>query len=379
MQTLFYNRYRSLIAIQLLLFLVFSFAFGLNAGIRVTDAKTGQSLPKASVFDKNGVFIAVADDNGYIPENVSSNSYPLNIRYVGYLPINVANPDIGVVKMEESTYALPEITVDDVSRNLLYIKAYERNYQSGTDANDTINYFTERIVDFVLPLTKKAGHKGWNNGRVLSERQYSHIKQKRKNKSRDTLVYRENRYNKSYGYKIDEECVIPESLLKGDSLKVIIQGKYSPKDVWTKVGDKYVLTRDNLADYKDHVNSPAYLKLLGSTTDFTRQENVYKFSPDTKGKIKPDDLTEAAYFDELLLKGKMWKMASEQKDPIPLKSYGELYVIDRAYLTADEVKELKKNQPVIDISFEAPEGIPAPPLEIVNLKAAVIETNTGAH
>lgn len=365
---------------KIALILLFCFnLFNLKAGTKITDASTGQPLPKASIFDKNGTFIAVTEDDGTIPATISPSSYPLNVRYVGYLPMDIGNPNVEVIGMYETTYTLPEITVDDVSRNLLYIKAYERNYQSGIDSKDTLNYFTERIVDFVLPLTKKAGHKGWKTGRVLAEREYVHVKQQRKNMSRDTLRYRENRSNKSYGYEMDDEFVIPESLLRGDTTKVVIEGKYSPEDVWTKVGDKYMLVRDNLADKKNHVDSPAILKMLGASADFTRDENVYNFSPDSSGKIKPDKILEAAYFYDVTLKGKVWQWATEQKDPIPLQSYGELYVIDQAYLTADEVKELKKNQPEIKPDFKAPEGIPAPPPMIEKLKNDVKEKYPEAH
>lgn len=345
----------------------------------ITDGESNTPLAKASIFDKNGVFIAVADEKGKVPQSVSEKSYPINVRYVGYTPVEVQNPNAGIVKMQESTYTLPEITVDDVSRNHLYIKAYERTYENEVDPNDTLLYFTERIVDFVLPLSKAAKNKGWKKGRVLSEREYAHVKQQRKDKSRDSIRYRENKNNNSFGYQMNTDFIIPEALIHGDSTKVVIPGKYYPKEIWTKVGDNYVLLKDNLADQKDHINSPALLKMLGGTVDITRDEYVYNFSPDSKGKIKPDMINEASYFLDLYLKGKIWKMASQQKEDLPLQCYGELYVIDRAYLTADEVKELKKNPPVVDTSFEAPEGIPAPPTKLLKLKEAVKEKYPEAH
>ena len=345
----------------------------------ITDGESNTPLAKASIFDKNGVFIAVADEKGKVPQSVSEKSYPINVRYVGYTPVEVQNPNAGIVKMQESTYTLPEITIDDVSRNHLYIKAYERTYENEVDPNDTLLYFTERIVDFVLPLSKAAKNKGWKKGRVLSEREYAHVKQQRKDKSRDSIRYRENKNNNSFGYQMNTDFIIPEALIHGDSTKVVIPGKYYPKEIWTKVGDNYVLLKDNLADQKDHINSPALLKMLGGTVDITRDEYVYNFSPDSKGKIKPDMINEASYFLDLYLKGKIWKMASQQKEDLPLQCYGELYVIDRAYLTADEVKELKKNPPVVDTSFEAPEVIPAPPTKLLKLKEAVKEKYPEAH
>lgn len=360
-------------------FVVAVFSFKSAAEVIITDAESGTPLAKASVFDKEGVFIAVSDDEGKIPSSLPASSFPLNIRYVGYQPVEVSSPDEGIITMTESTYVLPELTVDDVSRNHLYLQAYERNYQSALDPNDTISYFTERIVDFVLPLSKKAKNKGWKKGRVLGERIYTHVKQKRKDKSRDTLKYQENKNNKSYNYEMDEEFIIPEALLSGDSTKVIIPGKYYPMDVWTKLGDNYVLNRDNLSDEKNHVYSPTVLKLLGGTADFTRDEQVYNFIPDGQGHIKPDMISEVAYYYDVTLKGKVWKWVSEQKEEIPLQSYGELYIIDRAYLTADEVKELKKNPPVISMDFSAPDGISEPPANILKLKEEVKAKYPKAH
>lgn len=337
----------------------------------ISDFSSDTPLVKASIFDKNGVFIAVTDEEGKIPNSVSSASYPLNIRYVGYSPIEVTTSDSGILKMHESSYLLPEITVDNELRDLLYIKAYERNYQNAVDLNDTVTYFTERIVDFVIPMSKKSKHKGWKKGRVLGERIYSHIKQQRKDRSRDTLRYEENRYNKSYGYMIDNQFIVPEDIRNGKTGKVIIQGKYSPKDVWTKVGDNLVLLRDNLSDKKNHVNSPASLKLLGAIIDVTREEYLFHFSPDSRGKISADMISEAAYFHDIYLKGKLWKKFTEQKQDIPMQSYGELYVIDHQYLTANEAEEMKKNPPSPGAAFTAPKGISAPPANIVKLKEDV--------
>ena len=161
-----------------LLFALITFGFfslGVNAKIVITDGKSGTPLPKASIFDRNGIFIAVTDNEGIVPSSVISENYPLNVRYVGYTPVEISSPDAGTVAMEESIYELPEITVDEVSRNLLYIQAYLREYANAVDTQYTLSYFTEKIIDFVLPMSKKAKFKGWDKSRTLAQRNYSHI------------------------------------------------------------------------------------------------------------------------------------------------------------------------------------------------------------
>ena len=343
--------------------------------LTIKDARSGLPLPKASIFDKNGAFIAVSNEDGTIPSSVNSQSFPINIRYVGYLPVELKTPADQDVLMYESTYQLPEVVVDDKSRNLLYILAFVRDYTTGYDANDTLVYYQEQIVDFVLPLTKKTKEKGWKKARILASREYDHVIKNRKDVQKDTFRYKENQNNKNgQTYSLNEKFEIPEQLISGDQTKVVIDGKYYPQETWTKIGDSYILYKDELADEKNHVYSPNALKVLGATADNTRNEAIFKFTPDSNGQIKPDKINEVAFFFDVTLKGKLWKMASKQKEPIVLSTYGELYVIDRAYLTAEEVKDLKKNPTVIDVNFKVPENIPEPPAEITDLKNKVLET-----
>lgn len=76
----------------------------------------------------------------------------------------------------------------------------------------------------------------------------------------------------------------------------------------------------------------------------------------------------------MILKGKIFKKATEQKEDSKLASYSEMFVIDRVYLSEDEAKALDKNKPVIDnANFEVPKGIPAPPAAAQRLKEAITE------
>lgn len=366
---------RSATRVCILFFLLFC-SFNAGARIIVTDAKTGEPLPRASIFDNKGLFIGVADEEGVIPASITASSFPLNIRYIGYEPAIAQSTD-AVVALNESSYELPEIVVNNVDRNMLHIIAYERVFSSGMDNTDTLNYFTERIVDFMIPLNKKTKYKGWKKSRVLAERNYRHIKRDRKDLKVDTLTYSENKKSSSgTSYDLSDTYIIPEELLSGKATKMVIDGKYYPEDTWTVIGDNYFLYRDNLADEKDHVMSPGILKALGMTTDFTKYEQFFKFHPDTKGKIRADRIDQSAVFLDIVMRGKVMKWASGQKGSITINSYGELFVIDREYLTVDEAKDLKKNPPEINAStFTAPENAPAIPAETQALKDAVIKAS----
>ena len=341
----------------------------------ITDGETGLPLSKASIFDKNGVFIAVADEKGRIPENLSPSSYPLNIRYVGFEPITVMNPNSGNVSMTESTYTLPEVVIDDVSRNILYIQAYVRGYETLDNSKDTIAFFREQVVDYAIPIGK-AKYKGWKKPRVLAQKEYEYLKVDKKDVQKDTLIYKENGKFLTTNFDIAQKFKFPAEILSGDTAEYVKQGKYYPAEKWAVLGDSYIYEKDELANHQDHVFQPSFLKLLGASAAQTMDESRYKFEKGTKSQINVENLVEASNNWNMILKGKLFKKASEQNEDTKMAFFSEMFVIDRAYLTADEAKELKKDAPVVDIrNFKVPEGIPAPPEEVVKLKNAVIESN----
>ena len=363
--------YKTIISIC---FLFSLFVFSANAGVRILDKETEEPLIKASVFDKNGKLIAVTDDNGEVPANISSSSYPLNIRYVGYNPQDINSPDEEVIRLEETSYDLPEVMVDSESHNLLVLTAYVRNYITRATGKDTVVSFEEQIVDFMFPVTKKAKVKGWNKARVLAQRTYDWGK----NSKRDTVRYKEGTKGYSYSYDLDDKFILPEAMAAGNAIKEIVPGKYSDKEVWQKRGKTYFLEKDGLADYKDHINKPTIAKILGLTMALDENDAKYKFNENGKNQFSPEDVLEAAVNYHLNMSGKGIKYAFETKDPIDLYGYGEMFVIDRAYLTAEDAKELKKNPPVINMNFKAPENIPLPPPQMIKIKERVLKENPDA-
>lgn len=372
--SIFFNRTQTLIMRLLIAFFIIGQFFNLSAEIRVTDAETGQPLPKASVFDKKGVFIAVTDDDGIVPESVSLASYPINIRNVGYIPLKLMTPDLGIVTMDEATYTLPEIVVDDFSRNILYLQAYVREYATIENSKDTMAMFTEQIVDYAIPVGK-AKYKGWKKPRVLAQREYEYLKIDKKKTSIDTMLVKDGGKFRATNFKISQNFKLPESILTGDSTVIVKHGKYYPEERWSIAGDYYIYETDGLSDYKDHYFQPGFLKLFGMSAGMSMDDRKYIFEKGTKRGADVENLVAASENLDLIMKGKIIKKATEQKEDTKMAFFTEMFVIDRAYLTAEEAKDLKKDVPVVDIAkFKLPEGIPAPPDEVLNLKAAVLNS-----
>ncbi|MCH5242095.1 MAG: hypothetical protein J1F67_06695 [Muribaculaceae bacterium] len=374
MKSLFSNLTNPIIFKLLGGFLFFSACINLNAETRVTDSQTGAPLPKASIFDKNGVFIAVTEDNGTIPVSVSVSSYPLSVRSVGYVPLKLTSPDLGTVTMEEATYTLPEIVVDEVSRNILYLQVYVREYFTGENSKDTIANFIEQIVDYAIPIGK-AKYKGWKKPRVLSQLEYEYKKIDRKKSSIDTLLLKEGGKMRSTNFNITQKFKMPECILSGDSTEYVKYGKYYPEERWSVAGNYYIYEIDQLADHADHYFQPGFLKLLGMSMAQTMNDYKYVFEKGLKPGANVENLVAASENFDLIMKGKAFKKATEQNEDTNLSIFTEMFVIDRAYLTSEEAKELNKDAPVVEIkNFKVPSGIPAPPEEVVKLKEAVLET-----
>lgn len=349
--------------------------FSARAEVIITDAEDGTVLSKASIFDKNGYFIGVTNDDGSVPAEIDAGLYPLNIRYVGYEPIEVATPDLGVVKLVETTYDLPEVTIDAESHNLFLLTAYVRSYITQVTDKDTIVSFDEQIIDFMFPVTKKAKFKGWKKARLLGQRAYK----QGKNNKRDTVVYGEGTKGGSYSFKLSEKFVLPDAMAAGNSIMEIVPGKHSDKEIWKKIGDTYHLELDDVADYENHIFKPAIAKMLGMSMELLESDWQFKFKSNDKNNFTPEDVLEASVRWHLKFTGKVAKWAYETKNPIDFYGYGEMFVIDRAYLTAEDAKELKKNPPVIDLGFKAPENIPLPPPQMVELKERVLKENPNAR
>lgn len=360
--------------IALIFCLSYFISLTVNAEVRIIDKETELPLAKASVFDKNGKLIALTDDNGIVPSNITTLSYPLNIRYVGYIPMDVASPEEGDIKLEETSYDLPEVTIDTESHNHLVVTAYVRNYLTRPSEKDTVICFEEQIVDFMFPLTKNAKVKGWNKARVLAQRSYDWGK----NSRRDTVRYTEGNKGYSYSFGLDDKFILPDAMAAGNSLKEIVPGKYSDKEIWQKRGETFFLEKDGLADYKDHINKPTLARILGLTMSMDQDESKYKFHDNGKKQFSPDDVLEASVMYHMNMSGKGFKYAYDIKEPIDFYGYGEMFVIDRAYLTAEDAKEIKKNQPVIPLDFKAPENIPLPPPQMIKIKERVLKEHPNA-
>ena len=335
--------------------IVAAFLPAMAHAVKVSDP-TGDPLARASVFAANGSIAGVCGDDGSIPDFPAS-LYPLTIRYVGFEPAVISTPSTTDVTMRPVSYDLPELVIDNKSRNVLHLIGYMREYSTMATTRDTSLLYSEKVVDFMIPREKVKKLKGWTSPRVLARRDYALFT------NSEGLDSVSNEIDDSFTWSqlvniVRERIAVPDSLLAGSVRAVTVPGKYSPQMQWRRVGDDYTLDIDMLADKKDHVWSPNFLKFFGLTTDFAELGTTYLFNDISGDGISAENVSRSTFGIKALCRGKMLKWASRTKEPFKLDSYYEFYVTERQYLTPEEAREWQDNPPrPSSLEIRAPEGV----------------------
>lgn len=324
------------------------------SGTVVRDAETEAVLPSASVFDKNGSFVCITDENGMLPD-ISPRLYPLNVRYLGFLPADVESPAVEEVKLQPSDYELADVEIVSESHNNLHMLGYLRMYSSQEAGADTVFGFKEMIVDYMMPVGKKNKVKGWLSPRVLASREvYRFFNDRGLDSVSGT---NDNFIHWNLAGLTDKSRKLPVKLVDDATRRDTVMGKYGPKQVWWRIGDKYYAKLDVLADEEGHVLSDSFDSFLGMGKDVTRKEGLFIFDDEDGSHVgsvaKMDRLT---YNFDATMKGRLFKKYLFESDvPVDTHTYGELFIFEKQYLTKDEANDVKKHPPVIR-EIKAPEG-----------------------
>lgn len=333
-----------------------------GAKIHLVDGKSGERLVLASILDKKGNVVALTDADGAIPV-LSSASFPVTFTYIGYEPLELKRLPDKDVPLDRKEIELSEITVTPGSRPLLHLTGYLREYASSFGSSDSLTIYREAVADFLIPV-EKTKVKGWRSPRILADNRYM---RQTDSKGLDSVSDRVDDLFlwasmtdifPASGYWM----TLPEQLAKGsESASATVIDKDKVRHDWLKRGDVTRVNIDVMTKFDGHVYSPAVLKVLGATTDFTEMTGSYVFiDGNGDGRLSPSELSRVCRSLKMTGRGKLWKWAGDSKTPMDMRSYIEIYVTDGEYLTEAEAKELKKNPPFVDSALiEAPAEAPA--------------------
>lgn len=311
---------------------------------KLVDAETKTALPLASITDRHGNLVGMTSRDGEIP-SIAADRFPLTFSYMGYKPLEVLTLGGSDVMMYQSLYELPEVAVSSESRPLLHQVGYMREVASLLGSSDSLTVYRESIVDFLTPVGKTK-EKGWSKPRLLASRTYV------KMSDSEGLDSVSAELDEEYLLWGDKFALLPPSKSIPNSIKNpgkivsdTVMGKYSPKHIWLKNGATTRWYADGLADKKGHVYTPWLLKVAGMISDFKEASFNYVFHTDEGDIISPTDMTRVSLSAEIIVRGKLAKKAYHSTGPLYLRTYVEVYLTDREYLTETDAKAVKKEAP----------------------------------
>lgn len=331
----------------ILLLTILMGAFDANA-FRLIDADTKAPLALASITDRSGNVVGMTDKSGAIPE-LQKDRYPITFNYMGYASLQLLKPAEDDVKLIQQEYELPEIVVIPGSSPLLRLTGYMREITSVLSSSDSVTIFKESVVDFLVPM-EKTKVKGWKKARELASQTYVRMSN---SEGLDSVSTNHEYEFMLWGNRkglIPSAAKIPDKIKGTDVACDTVMGKYYPKIIWLKNGDVTRWYGDALANEKNHVTTPWALKLFGLTTDVTEISENYVFDTPDDDFIRPTDLRQVSVTIDMLAKGKLFKKTFDSSSPVNVRTYMELYLTDREFLSEEEGKSLKKDIPTMESS-----------------------------
>lgn len=312
----------------------------------LVDGETKSVLPLASITDNKGNVVAMTSQSGEIPP-LSQELFPITFNYTGYEPMEVDKLSHEDVSMVKHIYNLPDIIISPESHPLLYLTAYMREVSSLMSSSDSLTFLKESIVDFLVPVGKTKV-KGWRKPRELASKTYVRMIDSEGLDSVSNEHELECLLWTSHHNLIPSSNIIPSNIQDCDGVaEDTIMGKYYPKYVWRRNGNVIHCYADALADEKTHTSSPWLLKMLGLTTDLSDMSLNYVFTSEEGKESSNTDVTQVSLSMDMLVKGRIFKKSMDSSAPVNLRSYAEVFVIDRKFVSDEDAKSLKKDAPVV--------------------------------
>lgn len=332
--------------------------------VTLADKTDRTPIVGASVFSANGLIIGITDGDGRI--EVSPRDFPLSFRSLGYDALTQQEFRADTIFMSPATYTLNEVSVSPVGRPVTRVVTYAREYCSGATPTDTLQLFSEYMLEYYFADGKVKGfsksHKSANPlaikrfGRIVQENGNDSIFRPTHDDDISALAFMIN-----FASVPDEEInleIAPGVTNACDT----VQGKYFPKFIYRLNNGNFTIDCDLLADFKDHTFSPWFFKIIGMTMDMQQgnQTTIYRVGEGRKVGIQ--DFVYNSLSSRFLGKGKLLKKLLKIKEPITIFCYLEQYPVEIEYLTAEDYAEQKKTYHDHRSAFRVPANLqPLPP------------------
>ncbi|MDE6317566.1 MAG: carboxypeptidase-like regulatory domain-containing protein, partial [Muribaculaceae bacterium] len=324
----------------------------------VADVSTRAPLPFASVFDRHGKVVGVSDRQGRLP-SVSSKSYPLTIRYLGFDDKRVNAESVDTIFLRENSTSLPEVVVDSRKHKLLHVLAYVREYSTMSTYYDTVFLFREKMVDYMLPPDRRVKFSGRTAPRTLTSRSYYRFTDDCGLDSVSDLS--NHHFSWSDWIGMAPALPLPPGLVHADIGADTLRGKYSPYEIWDKHYDKVAIDVDVLADTASRRWVPGLSGFFRKGIDYDYFKISFRYDNVDADVLAPADLNGYSFRLESRGRGRDMFRFNRYDEPIFVSTEAEVYILDKEYVTEKDARKWADRKFDIDEVgiFEAAD---APPL-----------------
>lgn len=353
------------IAVILALLPLFTFA----KVITVVDSTDTLPVSGGTVIASSGMIRGFTDNNGNI--DVNQHDFPLSVRSLGYESAIIGDVSADTIYLTPAVYSLQEVVVDPNARPVTRVLAYAREYCTGATTTDTLQIYSEYMLEYFFDNGKVKGFNG--NHRKASQRnvrRYGRIAKAsgdsifRPAEDDDITMLSFVELLSSIPYKQQAE---PKAIKEGERSIDTVAGKFYPKFIYRKSDNLFTVECDALADYKEHKMSHWLFKMFGFTMDMHKVDRFLAYKTNRTGKYGLYDFIYETYNLSILGKGKMLKRLFDVKEEIAMDCCIEVYPVEINQLTPEDYAEIKKEFKARHSEFILPENIDPLPTAIQNI------------
>lgn len=344
------------VMIALILFLSLLDVKGQVKHAVVADSVNGMPLSGTSIFDCNGNVIGMCSSKGIIPY-VPSGSFPLTLRCLGYEEKVVKSIGSDTIFLREYVNELPEVVIESRQHKVLHVLAYMREYSTLSTYTDTVFLFREKMVDYMLVPDEKIRFRGWSMPRVIKSRSYYRFTNSEGLDSVSDECAHHFSWSDWLGVK--SHTKIPKALMGIECGTDTLRGRYGPSEIWIRNNDRITVDVDVLADTVGRRWIPNLSAFFKDNLDFENFRVRFNYDNLAGDAVSNEDLTGYSFNIESRGRGHDMFRFSHIHEPFFVTTYGEVYVMDKEYITLKEAKEWEKhNFSADEIGMYIPIGVP---------------------
>ena len=332
--------------------------------VTLADGSDRSALAGVSVFSSNGLIIGLSDGDGKIA--VTPGDYPLSFRCLGYEALTLSDAEADSVMMMPASYNLAEVEVNPVDRPITRVLTYAREYSSGASPTDTLQLYSEYMLEYFFVDGKVKGYKKSDStakaracrryGRIANSQGLDSVMLPKPGDELAMLSFGE--LNAFVPYDSREET----EQIKNGAVTDTIPGKYSPKYIYRKTNGLFRVDCDVLSRYKNHKWSPLFFKLMGMTMEIDDASWTVIYNGNKTGIYGLYDFIYGSFNFHILVKGKMFRWLMGVKQALEVNCYIEQYPVEIEHLSVDEYKEIRKQRKDQPLPFIMPDNLqPLPP------------------